>query len=249
MRLKDKVALITGAGSGLGRASAILFAEEGAKVAVADLDASGAEATADQITQTGGGAVAIQGDVRSPSDTQMMVNAAISAFGKIDILFNNAGVGSWGNVTNTAEDEWDRTFDTNVKSIYLMSRYAVPEMMKTGGGSIINMGSISAFKTDRNITAYCASKGAVVTLSKAMAMDHAPDIRVNCLAPGHVPTPMLEGPLADVPTLKDKLLGDLIVGRFGTPEEVAYSALFLASDESSFVTGSVLVVDGGALAH
>jgi NAD(P)-dependent dehydrogenase (short-subunit alcohol dehydrogenase family) len=122
-------------------------------------------------------------------------------------------------------------------------------MMKRGKGSIINMASISAFKTDRNITAYCASKGAVVTLTKAMAMDHAPEIRVNCLAPGHVPTAMLEGPLAEVPTLRAKLLGDLIVGRFGTPEEIAYSALFLASDESSFVTGSVLVVDGGATAH
>ncbi|MCJ7725333.1 MAG: SDR family oxidoreductase [Acidimicrobiia bacterium] len=139
--------------------------------------------------------------------------------------------------------------DINVKGIYLVSRRVVPEMMKRSGGSIINMASISAFKTDRNITAYCASKGAVVTLTKAMAMDHSPAIRVNCLAPGHIPTPMLAGPLADVPTLEAKLLGDLIVGRFGTPEEVANAALFLASEESSFVTGSVLVVDGGATAH
>jgi NAD(P)-dependent dehydrogenase (short-subunit alcohol dehydrogenase family) len=249
MRLTDRVAMITGAGSGIGRASAMLFAEEGARVAVVDLDQNGADATVAQIRRSGGEAPAIQGDVRVPADAEKMVGTAVSEFGGIDILFNNAGVGSWGNVTNTSEDEWDRTFDTNVKSIYLVSRHAVPEMLKRGQGSIINMASISAFKTDRNITAYCASKGAVVTLTKAMAMDHAPDIRVNCLAPGHIPTPMLEGPLADVPTLRDRLLDDLIVGRFGTPEEIAYSALFLASDESSFVTGSVLVVDGGATAH
>ena len=248
MRLHDKVALITGAGSGIGRASAIRFAAEGAKVVVVDLDVPGGNATVDQIRGAGGDAIFVSGDVRRSADAAAMVQAAVAAFGGLDVLFNNAGIGSWGNVTDTVEEVWDDTFDTNVKSIYLVSKYAVPEMMKRGGGSIINMASMSAFKTDRNITAYCASKGAVVTLTKAMAMDHSPTIRVNCLAPGHVVTPMLEVPLA-LPAIRDKLLGDLIVGRFGTPDEVANAALFLASDESSFATGSVLVVDGGATAH
>lgn len=248
MRLQDKVALITGAGSGIGRASAIRFAAEGAKVAVVDRDVPGGEATVEQVRGAGGEAIFVRGDVRRSADAAAMVQAAVAAFGGLDILFNNAGVGSWGNVTDTDEEVWDDTFDTNVKSIYLVSRWAIPEMLQRGGGSIINMASMSAFKTDRNITAYCASKGAVVTLTKAMAMDHAPTIRVNCLAPGHVVTPMLEVPLA-LPDIRDKLLGDLIVGRFGTPDEVAHAALFLASDESSFTTGSVLVVDGGATAH
>lgn len=248
MRLQDKVALITGAGSGIGRASAIRFAAEGAKVAVVDREVPGGEATVEQVRGAGGEAIFVRGDVRRSADAAAMVQAAVAAFGGLDILFNNAGVGSWGNVTDTDEEVWDDTFDTNVKSIYLVSRWAIPEMLQRGGGSIINMASMSAFKTDRNITAYCASKGAVVTLTKAMAMDHAPTIRVNCLAPGHVVTPMLEVPLA-LPDIRDKLLGDLIVGRFGTPDEVAHAALFLASDESSFTTGSVLVVDGGATAH
>jgi NAD(P)-dependent dehydrogenase (short-subunit alcohol dehydrogenase family) len=249
MRLEGKVALVTGAGSGIGRTTAARFAQEGAAVVVADLDRAGGEAAVAEIAAAGGRAAFTAGDVRSAGDAAAMVGAAVDAFGGLDVLFNNAGVGSWGNVTTTDEDEWDRIFDVNVKGIYQVSRFAVPVMLERGGGSIINMASISAWKTDRNITAYCASKGAVVTLTKAMAMDHAPEIRVNCLAPGHIPTPMLQGPLAEVPALEAKLLGDLIVGRFGTPGEVASAAVFLASDEASFVTGSALVVDGGATAH
>ncbi|MBI5156441.1 MAG: glucose 1-dehydrogenase [Acidimicrobiia bacterium] len=249
MRLAGKVALITGAGSGIGRASAVLFAGEGARVMVADVDAAGGHETVDAIRLAGGAAGFVAGDVRRAADAEAMVAATVTEFGRLDVLFNNAGVGSWGNVTDTSEDVWDATFDTNVKGIYLVSRHAVAVMLRQGGGSVINMSSMSAFKTDRNITAYCASKGAIVSLTKAMAMDHAPTVRVNCLAPGHVLTPMLERPMSQVPTLRAKLLGDLIVGRLGTPDEVAYAALFLASDESSFVTGSVLGVDGGATAH
>jgi NAD(P)-dependent dehydrogenase (short-subunit alcohol dehydrogenase family) len=249
MRLEGKTALITGAGSGIGMITAVRFAAEGASVVVADVDRSGGEAAVGEIEAAGGRAAFVPGDVRDAADAERMVQAAVDGFGGLDVLFNNAGVGSWGNVTTTAEDEWDRIFDVNVKGIFQVSRFAVPVMLDGGGGSIINMASISAWKTDRNITAYCASKGAVVTLTKAMAMDHAPEIRVNCLAPGHIPTPMLQGPLSQVPTLEAKLLGDLIVGRFGTPEEVASAAVFLASDEASFVTGSALVVDGGATAH
>ncbi|MCB2224806.1 MAG: glucose 1-dehydrogenase [Actinobacteria bacterium] len=249
MRLQGKAALVTGAGSGIGRAIASRFAAEGAAVVVADLEGSGGAATVEQISRAGGRAELAIGDVRSAADAEAMVAAAVEGFGGLHVLCNNAGVGSWGNVTTTAEEEWDRIFDVNVKGIYQVSRFAVPAMLEAGGGSIVNMASISAWKTDRNITAYCASKGAVVTLTKAMAMDHAPEIRVNCLAPGHVRTPMIEGPMEQVPTLEAKLLGDLVVGRFGTTDEIAAAAVFLASDDASFVTGSALVVDGGATAH
>ena len=255
MRLKDRAALITGAGSGIGRATAELFASEGAGVAILDRDGEAAESAASDISATGAGAHPVVADVTSPEEIARAVDRAARLLGRLDILYNNAGVGSSGSVVDTTEEDWDRCFAVNVKGTYLTSRAAIPHLESAGGGSIINQASVAALVGIQGFAAYCAAKGAVVSLTRAMAIDLAPvGIRVNALCPGTVYTPLME------PLMRERGGGSIErgleitaakypIGRLGTPMEIARAALFLASDDSSFVTGTAFTVDGGMTAQ
>jgi len=253
MRLQNRVAIITGGTSGIGRAAALLFAQEGAKVVVAARDEARGGETVLTIAEGGGQALYVRCDVREAGDCERVMRRTAEAFGRLDILFNNAGVVYPDRtVVNTSEEEWDSTMDINVKGVYLMSKYAIPCMAENGGGVIINTASVWGLVGGNGAAAYCASKGAVVLLTKAMALDHAGQkIRVNCICPGSVDTPMLRGEM-DALGGREKALPKFAakhpLGRISTPEEVARAALFLASDEASFITGASLPVDGGRTA-
>jgi NAD(P)-dependent dehydrogenase (short-subunit alcohol dehydrogenase family) len=252
MQLSGKVALITGGASGIGRASALLFAREGAAVAIADLNAQAGEAVANEITQSGGRAIFEPADLSRAEDCRSLVDRAIREFGRIDILFNNAGIIRRGTILDLSEDDWDRVMAVNVKSIYLLSREVIPQMQKQGGGSIINTASGWGLAGGAKAAVYCASKGAVVLLTKAMAIDHGPQkIRVNCICPGDTDTGMLRAEAQQLGEANDRFLAEAAkrpLGRVGSPDEIAQAVLYLASDASSFVTGTALVVDGGGLA-
>ena len=253
LRLRGKNALITGAGSGIGRSSAILFAEEGARVAVVDLREDGGNETARMIKQVGGDAVFVQADVSEEKQIERMVEAGESTFGRIDILFNNAGDNLRKSATELASEEWDRLLTLNLKSVFLGCKHTLPLMMKAGGGSVINTASTFGLIGRPNMPAYCASKGGIIALTRQLALDYARyNIRVNCLCPGPTLTPRLQRQIssAENPELyRANLLASVPIGRLGKPEEIAHAALFLASDESSFVTGTALVVDGGQTAQ
>jgi NAD(P)-dependent dehydrogenase (short-subunit alcohol dehydrogenase family) len=252
-RLEGKVALVTGGAVGIGEATCRLFAKEGAAVGVFDRDQAGARATVDAITRAGGRAIQLAGDVTSLRDAKAAVAACRKAFGGLDIVVNNAGVLGSGTVETTEEDESHRVMDINVTGVYLMSKAAIPELRKRGGGSIINVSSAAGLVGWFDQAAYDASKGAVVNLTRSMALDFAPDgIRVNCLVPAHVVTPMSDAVLRGTPKgrARRKLMVSLQpIGRFGEPIEIAYGALFLASDESRYMTGSPMIMDGGYLAR
>ena len=254
-QLEGRVALITGAGSGIGRAAAHRFAAEGCAVAVADMVAAAAEETADKIVADGGRAIACAADVTVDVEVRAAVAHAVEAFGGLDVLYNNAGVNSSGSVADATEEDWDRCFAVNAKGTFLCSRAAVEYLAASGSGAIVNQGSVAALVGIPNFAAYCAAKGAVVALTRSMAIDLAPrGIRVNAICPGTVFTPLME------PMLRTRGDGDMEVGlartvvkypigRLGTPEEIASAALFLASDQASFLTGSVLAADGGMTAQ
>ena len=252
MRLAKKVAVITGAASGIGRATGLLFADEGAAVAVVDLDEAGARAVAQAIRDEGGQAMAIGADVSQAGDCQRAVQTVVETWGGLDILFNNAGIIRRADAVSTTEEEWDRVMAVNVKSVFLMSKYAVPVMVQSGGGSIVNTASGWGLVGGRNALAYCASKAAVVNMTRAMALDHGPQqIRVNCICPGDTDTGMLREEARQLAEPEVTFLAgaaDRPLGRVGTPQEVADAVLYLASDAASFVTGAALVVDGGGLA-
>jgi 3-oxoacyl-[acyl-carrier protein] reductase len=245
MRLSNKVALITGAASGMGRASAILFAKEGARIAVVDMDGKGGQETVDTIKQNGGEAVFIQADVSKAADAERMVKVAVDVYGRLDILFNNAGCPMLPTPTDQLEEEvWDRIMNVNVKGIFLGAKYAIPFMKKQGGGVIINTGSISGVRPRPASNAYATSKGAAITLTKALAIELAPfKIRVNCINPVAAETAML--PKLTPPGGDKALVQSIPMGRMAQAEDVAYAALYLASDEASMVTGIALGVDGG----
>jgi len=254
MRLKDKIAIITGAGSGIGRATAKLFAREGAKVVASDIFTEGCQETINMIKSSGGEAIMVKADVSRADQVQAMVNATLEAFGQINILFNNAGIELSALITETSEEDWDRIMNTNLKGIFLCSKYTIPEMIKVGGGSIVNTASIAGLVGFNNLGAYNASKGGVVILTKNMAIDYAHyNIRVNCICPGAIETSMMERILemwgGNIEAIKQQFVALHPIGRLGKPEDIAYAALYLASDESSFVTGSALVVDGGYTAR
>jgi len=250
--LKGRTAIITGAASGIGRAIAELFSHHGAAVCAVDLDTAGVESVADRITRTGGTALAVAADVTRVTDCEDAVKAALELGEGLQILVNNAGIIRRASVLETSERDWDRVMEVNVKSIYLMSRAAIPRMQEAGGGAIINTSSGWGLVAGPRAAVYCASKGAVVQLTKAMAIDHGPEgIRVNCICPGDTDTPLLRQEARELGEPAEEFLEDAAsrpLQRVGSPEEIAQAALFLASDASSFVTGAALVVDGGGLA-
>ncbi|HJO05058.1 MAG TPA: SDR family NAD(P)-dependent oxidoreductase [Acidobacteriota bacterium] len=252
MKLEGKVALITGGTAGIGSATAALLAEEGAKVVVTGRSQERGGQVAQAINDKGGEAMFIRFDVRMADDCRQAVEQTLERFGRIDILFNNAGVFHPKTVPDSTEEEWDETIDSSLKGAFLMSKYALPSMIERGSGSIIHTSSGWGFLGGDKAAAYCAAKGGLIVMAKAMAIDHGPDgIRVNCVCPGDVDTPMLPDD-AEKRGLdwEDYLAGceNRPLGRIGTSEEIAKAVLFLASDDSSFVTGESLVVDGGGIA-
>jgi len=248
-RLESKVAIVTGAGSraagiGNGRAAAILFAREGAKVLLVDKDTVAAEETRRLIREEGGEAEVFPADVSRAADCRAMVERAVGRWGRLDILENNVGIEGPGSVVSVPEEEWDRVMQVNVKSMMLTGKFAVPAMATGGGGSIINISSIEALRP-RGLTPYSTSKGAVIALTRAMAIDHAKDgIRVNCIAPGPMYTPMVysKGMSGEA---RERRRRASPLGIEGTGWDIGYAALFLASDEARYITGVVLTVDGG----
>ena len=249
MRFENKITLITGAGSGIGRAAAEMFAREGAKVVVADADAATAEAAANAIRTAGNEASFVAVDVSDAAAVQQMVQTATGHYGGIDILVNCAGVLRFGTVLETDEATWNRVLAVNLTGVYLCSRAVLPSMIERGGGAIVNVtSSTGAHDAQGNLAAYVASKGAVALLTKAMAIDHAKDnVRVNAIAPGPTDTPMLRDnlPSAELTAFAKTFP----MQRLGLPKELARAVLYLASEEAAFVTGAILAVDGGQTAQ
>ena len=256
MRLKDKVALVTGGGSGIGHATAVLFAAKGAKVVVSDLNEANALETVAEIKNGGGDATALAGDVSKNTDAEAMVKGTVETYGTLDIVVNCAGVvaGKALPAGASPEEVWDRVMDVNLKGTYLVTWHAVRAMEQSGGGSIINIASINGLVgypigLGGGFDAYVPSKGGVVQFTKNLAIEYGKkNIRVNCICPGHIDTNLIRE-FIQQPGRREWLEQRYPMGRIGRPEEVAYAALFLASDESSFVTGAPLIVDGGYTAQ
>ena len=249
MRFAGKVVLITGAGVGIGRATAVLFAKEGAKVGVNSFTRAHGRETLQKVLEVGGEGIYIQGDVSQGQDAERMVRETVGAFGKLDILFNNAGIVIPGRIDNTSEEDWDRMMAVNLKGVFLVSKYAIPEMRKNGGGVIIHNASVVAVKGVKDRAPYTASKGGVLALTKAMAADYITEnIRVNCVCPGTINTPSMQQRIDASPDPKAALANFIArhpIGRLGKDEEIAAAVLFLASEEAAFITGTTLLVDGG----
>jgi len=251
-KLAGKVALVTGAGSGMGQATALLFAREGAKVGIVDYVPLEGEGTLRMIREAGGEAIFIEADVSKAADMERMSQTTMDTYGRIDILYNNAGISQrMVPAAEITEEEWNRIIDVNLKGVFLGSKYVIPVMLDQGAGVIINTASASGLEGWAGLGAYSASKGGVVLLTKTMALDYAGhNIRVNCICPGFIHTQMMDRQLPKDPQAKKAITMRIQspMGRVGEPQEIAQAALYLASDDSSFVTGAVLVVDGGLIA-
>ena len=245
----NKAVVITGAGSGIGQATALLFARKGAKVAVVDLEKEAGAKTVDMIKDNGGEAIGVIADVSRASDAHRMVEAVMDIFGRIDVLVNNAGVFTEGNVVDTSEEDWNRILGVNLSGVFFCMKYSIPEMIKGGGGVVVNISSEAGLVGIGNQVAYNVSKSGVIALTKSAALDFAGDnIRVNCLCPGRVLTPLVKEVIrsSQDPEATRRLLSeDRPMKRMGKPEEIAAGILFLASDEVAYATGTVLSIDGG----
>ena len=252
LSLEDRVAMVTGAASGIGRGISIRLAEMGAFVAVLDIDETKGRETATEIEARGGAAIFLKCDVRSTADCRSAVTTIIERSGKIDVVCNCAGIAIRKDIVDLTEDEWDLALDVTLKGIYLLSREVVPHMIRNGGGSIVNIGSGWSLKGGPRAASYCAAKGGVVNLTRAMAIDHGKhNIRVNCVCPGDVDTPMLHGECAQLGEDQAVFMREAAnrpLARVGTSDDIANAVLFLASPMSSWITGAALVVDGGGLA-
>lgn len=245
MRLQNKIAIVTGAGSGIGRAVALAFVKEGAKVTVADWSEEGGKETVELIKKIKGKAIFVKTDVSKADDIDKMTKACLDEFGRVDILVNNAGIVKFGALHETSEADWDAVLNVNLKGVFLASKRVIPEMLKQGRGKIISTASIAGLVGFESVGAYCASKGAIIALTREMALEYAKHkINVNCIAPGIIKTAMTKDMLAD-PAQKQFFESSTPYPRMGEPEDIAFAALYLACDESDFVNGHVLVVDGG----
>ena len=252
-RLAGKVCIVTGGGSGIGRAICLLFGREGGTVVAADKNAESAARTVGELEFLDAQGMAVQVDVSLAESVRGMVDVVVQEHGRIDVLVNNAGFGFAATVVETEEADWDRLMSVNLKGVYLGCKYVVPVMVRQGGGAIVNTASAAGLVGVADRAAYCASKGGVIAMTRAMAIDHVGDgVRVNCIAPGTVESPYFDEIFAasdDPAALRRLMEARHPMGRLGTPDEVASGVLYLASDDSSFVTGSVLSVDGGMTAH
>jgi len=249
----NKVAVVSGGASGIGKACAKLISKAGAKVAILDINDESGEDVVEEIKNQSGSALFLKCDVSKDKDCQKAIQQINDHFGRLDILITAAGVATRASILETSEADWDKTISVNLKSVYLLGKHAIPFMTQVGGGAIINISSGWGLVGGKDAAAYCASKGGVVLLTKAMALDHgSQNIRVNCVCPGDTHTPMLESEAVGLGITYDQLVKESSesrpLGRIGTPMEIAQAVLFLASNSSSYMTGSVLVVDGGALA-
>lgn len=251
-KLDNKCAIVTGGASGIGLATAQLFADEGAAVVIADINTEQGKQAEGQINASGGRTVFVQCNVARSADCQRVVKTTVDKFGRLDIVFNNAGIIRRTDVIGISEEDWDLVMAVNVKSIYLMCKFAIPEITKQGGGAIVNTGSGWGIKGGRNAISYCASKGAVVNMTRALAIDHGPqNIRVNCICPGDTDTPMLRNEAKQLGQAEDKFMAEAAerpLNRYAQPIEIAQAVLYLVSDAASYVTGAVLAVDGGGTA-
>ncbi len=251
-QFENKVALVTGGSSGIGRATALAFAREGAKVVVTDLNVAGGEQTVHRIKQAGGESIFIETDVSKAASVEAMVNRTVESYGRLDCVFNNAGVspeGDRGSVVNCKEEDWELTIQVNLKGVWLFMKYEIAQMLKQSGGAIVNTSSAYGLAAAEGTPAYVASKHGVIGLTKTAALEYATaGIRVNAVCPGNINTPMVETGLND-PQFKAQMLARHPIGRIGNPEEVAQAVVWLCSDAASFVTGHAMAVDGGWLAR
>jgi NAD(P)-dependent dehydrogenase (short-subunit alcohol dehydrogenase family) len=249
--LKGKVALVTGGGSGIGRASALAFAREGAKVVVADVVVEGGEETVGMIKKAGGEALFVKADVSKAAEVEAMVNKAVETYGRLDCAYNNAGIeGAVAQTVECSEENWDRTLNINLKGVWLCLKYEIPQMLKQGGGAIVNTASVAGLVGFAGLPAYVASKHGVAGLTKTAALEYAKSgIRVNAVCPGAIRTPMTERLFRAQPQMAESATAMEPVGRMGTPEEIAEAVAWLCSDAASFVTGHAMAVDGGMVAQ
>lgn len=252
MRLENKVAIVTGAGKGIGWGIARVFSQEGAKVVVVDWDEEAGQKTAEEIRQSGGDALFVHCDVSNEEQVKAMVQATLDEYGRIDVLVNNAGIGVYKPVLEATSEDWDRCLAVNLKSVFLCSKYVIPHMQAAGKGAIVNISSVHSHATVNGVAPYAASKGGITALTRNMAIDYGPTIRVNAIAPGWVLTPLIQSIFDSYPDpagQRSLVEQRQVMKRIGRPEDIGHAAAFLASDEASFITGTQLFVDGGLTAQ